>query len=115
MTPNASSVREKQSCRKTEGTIGISTNESSAFEVKHESDRQSQSALRASCRQSRRNSRDLGGDDLIVNTIIRVAKKRDRVNRLLEEKGCEYRITGIEVENSIPPKVVFSVARNDEA
>ncbi len=29
---------------------------------------------------------DLGGDDLIVNTIIRVAEKRDRVNRLLEEK-----------------------------
>jgi len=57
---------------------------------------------------------DLGGDDLIVNTIIRVAAKRDRVNKLLEEKGCEYRISGIEVENSIPPKVAFSVSRPSE-
>lgn len=57
---------------------------------------------------------ELGGDDLIVNTIIRVAAKRDRVNKLLAESGCEYRISGIEVENSIPPKVVFSVAKEAE-
>jgi hypothetical protein len=58
---------------------------------------------------------DLGGDDLIVNTIIRVAEKKDRINRLLEEKGCDYRITGIEVENSVPPKAVFSVSRSDDS
>lgn len=52
---------------------------------------------------------DLGGDDLIVNTIIRVAEKKERINKILEEKGCEYRISGMEVENSIPPKVAFSV------
>ncbi len=57
---------------------------------------------------------DLGGDDLIVNTIIRVAEKRDRVNKLLEEKGCDYRVTGIEVENGIPPKVVFSLSPESE-
>ena len=54
---------------------------------------------------------DLGGDDLIVNTIIRVGEKKDRINRLLEEKGCDYRITGIDIENSVPPKAVFSVER----
>ena len=32
---------------------------------------------------------DLGGDDLIVNTIIRAAEKKERVNKLLEEEGCE--------------------------
>jgi hypothetical protein len=57
---------------------------------------------------------DLGGDDLIVNTIIRVGEKRDRINRLLEEKGCDYRITGIEVENSVTPKAVFTVERESE-
>ena len=57
---------------------------------------------------------DLGGDDLIANTIIRAAEKRDRVNQLLAEKGCEYRVSGIEVENSIPPKVVFSVEREPD-
>ena len=53
---------------------------------------------------------DLGGDDLIVNTIIRVAKKKERINKVLEEQGCSYRIDGIEIENSLPPKVVFSVS-----
>ena len=57
---------------------------------------------------------DLGGDDLIVNTIIRVAEKKERINRLLEEKGCDYRITGIEVENSVPPKAVFSIERESQ-
>lgn len=57
---------------------------------------------------------DLGGDDLIVSTIIRVAAKKDRVNAMLEEKGCDYRITGIEVENGIPPKVAFSVEQVSE-
>ena len=32
---------------------------------------------------------DWGGDDLIVDTIIRVGEKKDRINRLLEEKGCD--------------------------
>lgn len=58
---------------------------------------------------------DLGGDDLIVNTIIRVGEKKDRDNQVLEEKGCDYRITGIDIENSVPPKAVFSVSRSDES
>ena len=58
---------------------------------------------------------DLGGDDLIVNTIIRITEKQERINRLLEEQGCDYRITGIDVENSIPPKAVFSLSRIDES
>lgn len=53
---------------------------------------------------------ELGGDDLIVNTIIRVTERRDRINQLLKEKGCLYHIDGIEVENSIRPKVAFSVS-----
>ena len=57
---------------------------------------------------------ELGGDDLIVKTILRVAEKKERVNRMLEEQGSAYRITGIEVENSLPPKVVFSVGRESE-
>lgn len=54
---------------------------------------------------------DLGGDDLIVNAIIRGVEKQDRLNKLLQEKGCDYCISGFEVENSIPPKVSFSVTR----
>jgi hypothetical protein len=57
---------------------------------------------------------DLGGDDLIVNTIIRSAEKKERINKLLAEKGYDYRIGGIEIENAIPPKAVFSIERNSE-
>lgn len=57
---------------------------------------------------------DLGGDDLIVNTIIRLAEKKERINKLLEEQGCDYRISGIDVENGIPPKASFSVERASE-
>jgi hypothetical protein len=57
---------------------------------------------------------DLGGDELIVNTIIRAVDKHHRVNRLLEEKECDYRVSGIDVELGLPPKVAFSVARESE-
>ena len=57
---------------------------------------------------------DLGGDDLIVNTIIRGAEKKERINLLLEEKGSDYRIVGIDVDNSIPPKTSFSVEKQSE-
>ena len=57
---------------------------------------------------------DLAGDDLIVNAIVRAVNKQDRVNVILKEKGSDYRISGIEVENSIPPKISFSVGRESE-
>lgn len=55
---------------------------------------------------------ELGGDDLIVNTIIRATRKRERLNQLLEENGSDHRVTGIEVDNAIPPKIVFIVNKS---
>ena len=57
---------------------------------------------------------DLAGDDLMVNAILRAVNKQDRVNELLKEKGSDYRISGIDVENSIPPKVSFSVTQGSQ-
>jgi len=57
---------------------------------------------------------ELGGDDLIVKTILRVADKKERVNQKLKEQGSDYRITGIEIENNLPPRVVFIVDRESE-
>ena len=57
---------------------------------------------------------DLGGDDLVVNAIIRAAKKQVRLNKLLEEQGSDQRVTGIEVDNVIPPKIVFIVKSQSE-
>lgn len=57
---------------------------------------------------------DLGGDDLVVNAIIRAAKKQVRLNKLLEEQSSDQRVTGIEVDNAIPPKIVFIVKSQSE-
>lgn len=57
---------------------------------------------------------DLGGDDLIVNAIIRAANKKERMNKLLQEQGSKYRVTDIEVENGIPPKIVFIVTHESK-
>lgn len=57
---------------------------------------------------------DLGGDDLIVTTILRVVDKEERLNLRLAEQGSPYRITGIEIDNMIPPKVVFTLSRESD-
>lgn len=46
-------------------------------------------------------------DELIAKTIIRVSEQKQRINKLLQDKGSDYRIVGIEVDDTIPPKVVF--------
>jgi len=57
---------------------------------------------------------ELGGDDLIADAIVRAAEKRERVNAILQEKGCAWRIDGIEVANSIPPVAVFTLSNTQD-
>ena len=63
---------------------------------------------------ARKVNEEIGGDDLIASTIVRVAEKRERINKMLEERGCAWRITGIEVANSIPPTANFILSSVDE-
>lgn len=53
---------------------------------------------------------ELAGDELVAEAIVRAADKLERVNAMLESKGCAWRIAGIEVENAIPPRAVFILA-----
>ncbi len=46
-------------------------------------------------------------DELVAKTIIRAGEQKQRINKLLQEKGSDYRIIGIELDDTIPPKVVF--------
>jgi len=57
---------------------------------------------------------DLGTDEVTVSAIIRAANKQGRMNKLLEEKGSDLRVTGIEIENAVPPKAVFIVTRESK-
>jgi len=50
-------------------------------------------------------------DDVIANTIIKAVAKQEKVNAILEERGCNYRVADIDLGMGIPPSVTFGVRR----
>ena len=54
-------------------------------------------------------------DDVIANTVIKAVEKQEKVNAILKEKGCNYRVSDIELGMGVPPTVTFGVRRVDEA
>ncbi len=53
-------------------------------------------------------------DELIANTVIRAVEKQEKVNAILKQKGCNYRLSDIDLGMGIPPSVTFGVRRLDE-
>jgi hypothetical protein len=53
-------------------------------------------------------------DEVIANTIIKAVEKQEKVNELLKEKGCNYRVADIELGMGVPPTVTFGVRRIGE-
>jgi len=53
-------------------------------------------------------------DETIANTIIKAVEKQEKVNEMLKEKGCKYRVSGMDLEMGIPPSVTFGVRRVDD-
>ena len=56
---------------------------------------------------------EFSSDEVIANTIIKAVEKQEKVNKLLKEKGSNYRVSDIELEMGIPPTVSFSIRRVD--
>jgi len=54
---------------------------------------------------------EFSSDEVIANTIIKAVEKQEKVNKLLKEKGSNYRVSDIELEMGIPPTVSFSIRR----
>ena len=50
-------------------------------------------------------------DEVIANTVIKAVEKQEKVNALLKQKGCNYRVADIELGMGIPPTVTFGVRR----
>lgn len=50
-------------------------------------------------------------DEVIANTVIKAVGKQEKVNAILEERGCNYRVSDIELGMGIPPSVTFAVRR----
>jgi hypothetical protein len=53
-------------------------------------------------------------DDVIANTVIKAVEKQEKVNAILKEKGCNYRVADIELGMGIPPTVTFGVRRIED-
>jgi hypothetical protein len=53
-------------------------------------------------------------DEVIANTVIKAVAKQEKVNALLKAKGCNYRVSDIELGMGIPPTVTFGVRRENE-
>jgi len=54
---------------------------------------------------------EFSSDELIANTIIKAVEKQDKVNKILEEKGSNYRVNDIDLQMGIPPTVVFGIRK----
>lgn len=50
-------------------------------------------------------------DEVIANTVIKAVEKQEKVNAILEQKGCNYRVADIELGMGIPPSITFGVRR----
>jgi hypothetical protein len=51
---------------------------------------------------------------VIANTVIKAVEKQEKVNAILKEKGCNYRVADIELGMGIPPTVTFGVRRIED-
>ena len=54
-------------------------------------------------------------DEVIASTIVKAVEKQEKVNALLKEKGCNYRVADIDLGMGIPPTVTFGVRRVGES
>lgn len=50
-------------------------------------------------------------DEVIAKTVVKAVEKQEKVNAILKEKGCNYRVADIELGMGIPPTVTFGVRR----
>ncbi|MBC8433717.1 MAG: hypothetical protein H8D96_17545 [Desulfobacterales bacterium] len=57
---------------------------------------------------------DLIGDETLAEMIMAAVSKQEDVNKVLNEKGSNYRISDIEIEMGIPPKLIFGIRRKSE-
>ncbi|MGF1529091.1 MAG: hypothetical protein ACFCBW_20250 [Candidatus Competibacterales bacterium] len=53
----------------------------------------------------------LVSDESLADAIISAAKKQEKVNEILKERGSNYRISDLDVEFSVSPAIVFGIRR----
>ena len=53
-------------------------------------------------------------EEVIANTVIIAVEKQENVNKILQAKGCNYRVSDIDLGMGVPPTVTFGVRRITE-
>jgi len=53
-------------------------------------------------------------DEVIADTVIKAVKKQENINKILKQKGSNYRVADVELGMGIPPTVTFGVRRIKE-
>jgi hypothetical protein len=58
---------------------------------------------------------EFSSDEIIADTIIAAMKKQEKVNAILKQRGSNYRVSGVDLEMGVPPKMIFGVRRIAES
>ena len=58
---------------------------------------------------------EFSSDELIADTIIKAVEKQEKVNAILQQRGCNYRVSDLDLQMGIPPTVVFGIRRTAES
>jgi hypothetical protein len=56
-------------------------------------------------------SLDLVNDEKLADLIIKAVQRQEGVNNVLKMRGCNYRVSNIDLEMGLPPKIIFGVSR----
>jgi len=56
-------------------------------------------------------TQEFSSDEIIADTIIVAMKKQEKVNAILKQRGSNYRVSGVDLEMGVPPKMIFGVRR----
>jgi len=60
-------------------------------------------------------TQEFSSDEIIADTIIAAMKKQEKVNAILKQRGSNYRVSGVDLEMGVPPKMIFGVRRIAES
>ena len=50
-------------------------------------------------------------DEKLANLIEKAVGKQEGVNRILQQRGADYRVGSVDIEMGLPPRIVFGVER----
>ncbi len=56
-------------------------------------------------------SLELVSDEKFADLISKAVEKQEGVNDVLHQRGSNYRISSIDIEMGLPPKIIFGIKR----